>query len=432
MFRLYNDSNIHFRHTDKKTCPDWYTYSLLTWEDYPAMYDVYKRNYDVTGISWVKCTHMRTHGSDQLSRSGATKDQVGGHTKHGNESLQVNYWTELPPETQHILAGFKKMEAYFVDRWYINFNNVDFPLVEGRTDLTREELVTKLIPQYPIWLQQHEQAQGLKWPCGTNFLKQTIPLLAVIFVQDGIFRVNALPRNESSRLLVHAFGQRYKEWASRQRVWIKDLNTVENRARIQALNQDSQNAIVSLKGDNIGITNKLDQILKNQERQHQPQQQLLQPQQRRPTTESTQPRLMRTLVSECPLELSNSLPPPLIPKELPATFEDLLKQHLEHDLEKYKGVSKKGEAWQSVKMQLCRRNFLYELIQKGATGVNLRGTLEHRQMVAARQLDEDRTRNSMSLPVYLTAMKKRVAKKRKVTTVPGGRKRRRQVIQFRA
>jgi hypothetical protein len=52
------------------------------------------------------------------------------------------------------------------------------------------------------------------------------------------------------------------------------------------------------------------------------------------------------------MELYNSLPPPLIPKELPATLQELLEQRIEHGLEKYEGVTKKRETWKSVKMQL--------------------------------------------------------------------------------
>jgi hypothetical protein len=439
MFRLYNDDNIHFRHTDKTQDPAWYDQKLLSWESYPAMYAVYDRNYKATKISWSKVLHFRTQGADKISNGGCSKDEVEGHTKHGKDALSVSYWTELPPGTLLILAGFKKGQAYFVDRWYINVNDVDFPLVEGRTDLTKEELAAKLLPYYQTWLEQHEN--GLKWESSSNFLKETIPLLALIFVQDGIFRTELLEHHEASRLLVHAFGDRYKEWASRQRDSIKDLAAADNRERIQALNSGTQDAIVSLKGDNISLKNNVKEMgntlnqmysLLQQQLPQLRQPIMLQPQ-RRAATAATVPatrnqRLVGRLASGRTLELSNSTPPPLIPKELPATLRQLLEQHIEHDLENYKGVAKQGEAWRSVKMQLSRRFFLYELIEKRAEP--LRGTPDFRHKEAARRLDVER--GTMTVSQFLGHKKKEEAKKRRVTPVPGGRKRTRQFVQFQA
>jgi hypothetical protein len=127
-------------------------------------------------------------------------------------------------------------------------------------------------------------------------------------------------------------------------------------------------------------------------------------------------------VSERTLELSRSLtPPPLITKKLPATLQQLLEQHIGHDLaNSNKGVAKKGGTWKSVKMQLSRRSFLYEMIENKAN--SLRGAFDFRHKEAARRLDEER--GTMTVSQYLTHKKKQevTTKKRRVTPVLGGRK----------
>jgi hypothetical protein len=65
-----------------------------------------------------------------------------------------------------------------------------------------------------------------------------------------------------------------------------------------------------------------------------------------------------------------SVEPPLVPAELLRTIEQLMEDHLQLELEKYKCVPKSDKAWTKIKMRLLRRNFLFLLVKKESEMLN--------------------------------------------------------------
>jgi hypothetical protein len=56
----------------------------------------------------------------------------------------------------------------------------------------------------------------------TNFLEETLPYLAEVVVQNGIFWIHDYPNHPISRLLLHALTNNYAHIAAKKRQWVKD------------------------------------------------------------------------------------------------------------------------------------------------------------------------------------------------------------------
>jgi hypothetical protein len=134
----------------------------------------------------------------------------------------------------HVAAGLSLRHGetmYFVSRVFISFNDEDLPLVANNPNINDAELAGMIFKHYPRWVREHES--GLKWKCGTNFLHKLLPFLAHVLVQDGVYWVEMDPRHEVSRLLISVFGERYIEWADKQRKRVREMeeNVKKNKYR---------------------------------------------------------------------------------------------------------------------------------------------------------------------------------------------------------
>jgi hypothetical protein len=426
LYRLANSpmyADIHFEHNAHNSAPDWYKFEIVSWQGYDAMRSVYRRVYEATSIFWSKCTHMRRQGCDDAGRRGVGDTQMAQQTGHGGSSLLQSYLSDLPPETLTALAGFSEAESYFVERWEIQINNPEYPLIEGRTDVSNEELVEMFLPtKYRRWVDSY--FGGVKWKCGRQFLTKVLPFLAMIFVQDGIYRIERFPNHETSLFLFSIFGaDRYREWARRQRLAILNIGAdfVDQNARV--LDRANQDAVISIRSDVRDLTSEF-RILRSaiQTKTNESRPASIQAQ---PST-GTQPQSRQQRMQTSTPRLLCSVEPPLVPEDLPETMEQLVEDHLRLDLEKYERVPKSGAAWTKIKMRLSRRNFLFSLVKKEAETLNGPNRV-YRLQEAARRLDVGR--QTMSLTQLTAAEKSKIPQeKRNVTPVPGGRKRPRNVL----
>jgi hypothetical protein len=99
---------------------------------------------------------MRRQGCDDAGRQGFGETQMAQQTGHGGTSLLSSYLSNLPPETIKALAGFLEGESYFVQRWEIQINDSEYPLIEGRTDVSNEELFNMFLPtKYQHWVNSY-------------------------------------------------------------------------------------------------------------------------------------------------------------------------------------------------------------------------------------------------------------------------------------
>jgi hypothetical protein len=430
--RLHNDTDLHFQHTEG--LPDWYKYKLVSWESYDAHHKVYRRVYKATNISWGKVTHLRKQGIDKAKQGGATREDISQQTGHGKESIDISYLPELPPDVMHIAAGFSLRQGesmYLLCRVFIRTDDPEFPLVEADPNISDAGLARKLFLHYPRWLTEHES--GLKWDCGTNFLHKLLPFLARVLVQDGVYWVAMYPMHEVSRLLISVFGERYLEWADRQREAVRHVEEDAKNKQIQALDAGAQAAFSSLKNDVVQIpqyfqrmeaeVRKLREAVETNTQLQQQHHTLAMShsigiRQNRPTSGATRERM----VELCP---PRSLVP-YFPRDLPVTMQKLLEEHLQYKLEEYRGVSKKN--WgAALAMAYSRRSYLFRLIVVKAGMLRSGNDMAFKLQEAARQLDEER--GTMSVYTFYEAKKASDAKrqKRKVNPVQGGRKRPRQI-----
>lgn len=324
---------------------------------------------------------------------------------------------------------------YLVGRVFIRTDDPEFPLVADDPNISDAGLARKLFLHYPRWLTEHES--GLKWECGTNFLHKLLPFLARVLVQDGVYWVAMYPLHEVSQLLIAVFGERYLEWADRQREAVRNVEEDAKNKQIQALDAGAQAAFSSIKNDVVQIpqyfqrmeaeVRKLREALETntQLQQMQRQQHLTLAmnqstglRQNRPTSGATRERM----VELCP---PRSLVP-YFPSDLPVTMQKLLEEHLQYKLEEYRGVSKKS--WgAALAMAYSRRSYLFRLIVVKASMLRSGNDMAFKLQEAARQLDEER--GTMSVYTFYEAKKASDAKrqKRKVNPVQGGKKRPRQI-----
>jgi hypothetical protein len=435
--RLHDDTHLNFRHTDGN--PDWYRYKLVSWHSYDAHRKVYQRVYNGTNISWGKVTHLRKQGIDKAKQGGASREDISQQTGHGKESIDVSYLPDLPPDVMHVAAGLSLRHGqtmYFVSRVFIRFDDPELPLVANNPNISDAELARMIFLHYPRWLREHES--GLKWACGTNFLQKLLPFLARVLVQDGVYWVEMDPRHKVSRLLISVFGDRYLEWADKQRKKVREIKENATNNQIQALDAGAQAALSSIKSDVLPIPRAIE-ILTAEVRNlrkaveasasasaQQQQMQLrtlvmnhsIGLRQNPPTTGATRERM----VELCPPATSV----PYFTTDLPASMQKLLEEHLQNKLEEYKGVSK--ESWGSaLAMAYSRRSYLFRLIVAKAVKLRSGNDMAFKQQEAARQLDEER--GTMTMSKFYEAKKASDAntQKRKVNPVEGGRKRSRRI-----
>jgi hypothetical protein len=346
--RLRDDTHLHFRHTDG--IPDWYRYKVVSWDSYDAHRKVYQRVYKGMKISWGKVTHLRKQGIDKAKQGGASREDISQQTGHGKESIDVSYLPELPPDVMHVAAGLSLRHGetmYFVSRVFICFNDEDLPLVANNPNISDTELARMIFKHYPRWVREHES--GLKWKCGTNFLHKLLPFLAHVLVQDGVYWVEMDPRHEVSRLLISVFGERYIEWADKQRKRVREMEENVKKEQIQALDAGAQAALSSIKSDVVPMKQDIQTLVAEVKKltkavETNTQQQQMQPhtlamnhsiglRKNPPTTGATRERMLEL----CPPSTSI----PYFKTDLPASMQTLLEEYLENKLEQYKGLAKR-------------------------------------------------------------------------------------------
>lgn len=227
-------------------------------------------------------------------------------------------------------------------------------------------------------------------------------------MQDGVFWVEMDPQHEVSRLLVSVFGERYIQWADKQRKAVREIESNATNKQIQALDAGAQAALSSVNSNVIPIKQVLEKLvteIKNlretvdnnaqQQKNHTSAMmtQSIGLRQNPPTIGATRERM----VELCP----PATLVPYFPTELPSSMQGLLEEHLQYKL--------------------------FRLIVVKAVNLRSGSDMAFKQQEAARQLDEERGTMSLS-KFYETKKKSDVNReKRKVNPVQGGRKRPRRI-----
>jgi hypothetical protein len=204
--------------------------------------------------------------------------------------------------------------------------------------ISDENLVHILLPRkYRRWVDEY--LPGAKWACGQQFLFKVLPLLARLFVQDGIYRTVAYPNHTTTLMLMNAFGQeRYTPWAEKQRQKVSDLRSKVIQNNLKNLERAHQDAYVYIRQDVTDLKKEVrkefkllrDVILtQGEEKENTRNARLLLRSapatcQRQDFSGPTRDRMVALVPA--------TSTPPLIPEELPINIVTLLEHYFEHGL----------------------------------------------------------------------------------------------------
>jgi hypothetical protein len=248
----------------------------------------------------------------------------------------------------------------------------------------------------------------------------------LVLVQDGIYRVDVFPEHAVTHFLVHIFGDRYLQWAEKQRAKIEHEDFDDFREQLRGQDEATQAIQLSLKRDMYDVKRVVKRIETKLDS--------------RPATTTTTTTTTNNLQASATAPsaattrrdiTSTATPPqlvaaalvPFIPQALPDSMQKLLHEHNLYGLESYHLVARKKERWGPVYMRWSRRCYFYKKIVDKATRIRRGEDQAFRLEEAARQLDL--ARGTMTLNQYYEQLKRDdpSTKKRTVNPVEGGRKR---------
>ena len=263
MCRLYGNADLNFYKNlngPKKGRCDWQDEKLIQgWKDDKAVQKAYNTVLDQAGVSWGKVSHLRKAGMEYASSRGELDEAaLGSLSKHTTSKLSKCYNTELFPPVLRVMAGFDKDDVYFCPR--TSHCSREMP----------EAILSALIfPRINEWRQQcRDPVRGDHSEAAKNFLWGTLPFLALVAFQDGIYWIKDFPDHEASRLLVNIMPPWYPRYASTTRQIIADQVRDVEAVQLSALNNAAQGAfnLAAARSDDISravveIGSKLDALL---------------------------------------------------------------------------------------------------------------------------------------------------------------------------
>ena len=220
------DEEFNFRCRDRNSLPTWREKKIVSWENYDAHKKYFERVYEECSVQWAKKTHVRKQGIDRAHFKGASRDQVSQLSKHNKEKLDISYMPDLPPEAMHVAAGFSlrkgNEQSYYVPRAHISLDMWGASL----------DVITSIVfPKYELWKSQHSSENGDKTRAAHNFLYKTLPFLATVALQDGIYWVDELPDHEVSIYLTRKFPG-YHEWSRNARRQLERQSETQEQKRL--------------------------------------------------------------------------------------------------------------------------------------------------------------------------------------------------------
>ena len=216
---------------------DWWNIPLRTkWGTKPNSAETaFKSIYQEAKISWSKNLHLRKGGMDKAGTAGVSEEAVSTMSKHSKEKIR-RYMPELNSEVMKVMAGFQMNEEYYVPRTLL-----EMPWTEG-------EMVRAVIPQYEMWVQQYMSPDGDHTKAASNLLEHTLPFLAVVTLQDGIYWIKHFPDNSASTILKNTFPD-YEAWAAQARKDVIQQQADLEESRISNMEDATQAAFHVIRRD---------------------------------------------------------------------------------------------------------------------------------------------------------------------------------------
>jgi len=232
--RLHADADLHFYQNQDGSADWWKRKLIVEWKDRKAAETAYKALYARAGVSWAKITHVRKQGMEYASAIGELEERILESMSKHNQKKISRYVTEIPRPVMSVMSGNDKAVAtYFNSR-----SQLAFPY-----GIQLIEIATRLFPRRPEWIaQRQDETRGDNSEAAKNFLHMTLPYLAAVIFQDGIYWIHEFPNHEASRLLLQCMPSWYPQWAAwaRQDCEFREANREESA--LNAMNAATQGA----------------------------------------------------------------------------------------------------------------------------------------------------------------------------------------------
>jgi hypothetical protein len=432
---------------DPNEKPAWWSLKLVEgWTDATAAASAYEKVHTACDIDWSKQTHLRSSSTEYASAVGElTAEEIATMTKHGGSKTGVatllkHYITELFAKVLRVMSGFEKdNKDYRV--WRTRFN------VDGFCAQFGKEPVDFIFPFYWHWKEQQEGEDGDHSNAADNFINMTLPFLAKVVLQDGVYWIQNFPNHPAVRLLLWQMqGTPYVQFAQNCREWARQQQQnlpVDQMAVLEATTRNTVHALsnqfsrVEQRQDDLfdliernEIKHQQEEIKRQQEEeakeqrrqqeardQEQRQQEfftaLLQRQQAPPPASSRSsparrqppPRQQQQQQQPPPpvpppprqQGVAASLPIPPIPHSLPNSLRDFMSEHYLYRLDDYTGHKDNRRGWDSkTRNRFSVRMYLYGKIYDKAMAQTRPGMLlKQRLFDAADALDMVRGNRSL-------------------------------------
>jgi len=391
---------------------DWWNIPLrATWGSKTnSAESAFKKLYQEAGISWSKNLHLRKGGMDKAGTAGLSEEAVSTMSKHSTAKIR-QYMPELHAEVMCVMAGFQPNEEYYVPRCLLEL------------PWTEDEIVRAVFPKYNTWIHQYQSPDGDHSDAAKNFLLETLPFLAMVAIQDGIYWIKEYPNNSASVMLKDTFPN-YEAWALHARKEVVQQQAGLQESRISTMNTATQASFHVIQRQMNRIEEKIDekdqkvsameQRIKLMEREksnvesERDQYKLLLEQSNHsaanqqgistmvhfaPIAPQISPTHRRTIQvppqGNALVALRSSERLPNIPQYLPKTLYELLVQHRQLNLVSFE-LAKKKHWPQEVQLRFSKRTYLYNKIRERAQ--RHQGSTEGERMDnAAMAMDTEKT-----------------------------------------
>ena len=243
-----NDSFHFFKSQVPRQRPPWMEVRLDggLWQSSWNSSDACKSLLASLDLFWEKVSHLRKLGSEHGSFKGLSPHEIATLSKHivsfegvtqGTPKVMA-YQTELYKAALLVFAGFeKKDDEYFVAR----------TLLQLPPGFTIGQLVRILFPRIDIWrAQQSDPVRGDnkngQYCASHDFLYNTLPHLALVIFQDGIYWLRDFPHHEATLLLLHLMPPWYPGFTRQMLAAAEQMTECRRQSRIRDFNASAQAA----------------------------------------------------------------------------------------------------------------------------------------------------------------------------------------------
>ena len=127
------------------------------------------------------------------------------------------------------------------------------------------DITERIFPQINIWRYQMASPTGDKSEAAKNFVTETLPYLARVIVQDGIYWIRDYPNHPVSILIRNVMPPAYEQWAQARRALVEQQIQNRQQSRVQELNGAAQASYNHLDGRVGRVENNMDTMRADQQ-----------------------------------------------------------------------------------------------------------------------------------------------------------------------